>query len=92
MPNRVMLATADGDLIPSSEVPVCPDCGAYLKKIEGPYGDFLGCSNYPGCKFKASIKDDPFPHFDPNEDMDHDYSRTEIDSFVRDLYGRSDYD
>ena len=29
----------------------CPECGGDLRLIEGNYGDFLGCSNYPKCNF-----------------------------------------
>lgn len=30
---------------------VCPKCGGRLVKRQGLYGQFLGCSNYPRCKF-----------------------------------------
>jgi len=30
---------------------ICPICGGTLVQRKGPYGDFLGCSNYPKCKF-----------------------------------------
>lgn len=35
----------------------CPECGGRLVKRSGPYGEFLGCSNYAtnGCRFKLSI-------------------------------------
>ena len=33
----------------------CPKCGADLRERRGPYGRFLGCSNYPKCTFKRSI-------------------------------------
>lgn len=29
----------------------CPKCGSLLKERNGKYDSFLGCSNYPGCKF-----------------------------------------
>lgn len=29
----------------------CPKCGGDLVKRKGKYGTFLGCSNYPKCKF-----------------------------------------
>lgn len=29
----------------------CPKCGGNLVKRKGKYGSFLGCSNYPKCKF-----------------------------------------
>ena len=36
----------------------CPVCGARLQKKSGPYGDFLGCSNYKitGCKYTRNLK------------------------------------
>ncbi len=35
----------------------CPICGGTLLKRTGPYGDFLGCSNYKttGCTYKKKI-------------------------------------
>jgi HJR/Mrr/RecB family endonuclease len=35
---------------------ICPSCGGKLKERTGKYGKFLGCSNYPGCKYVESIK------------------------------------
>ena len=29
----------------------CPYCGGKLVQRKGPYGNFLGCSNYPECKY-----------------------------------------
>lgn len=36
----------------------CPVCGGKLLKKSGPYGDFLGCSNYKttGCKYTRNLK------------------------------------
>lgn len=34
---------------------ICPNCGGKLVARNGPYGAFWGCSNYPHCRFKASI-------------------------------------
>lgn len=31
---------------------VCPRCGGSLNLINGKYGKFYGCSNYPRCKYK----------------------------------------
>ena len=31
--------------------PKCPVCGGTLKERKGPYSTFLGCSNYPKCKY-----------------------------------------
>ena len=33
----------------------CPDCGAYLVKRVGMYGEFYGCINYPHCTRSANI-------------------------------------
>ncbi len=33
----------------------CPKCGSKLVKRNGKYGDFLGCSNYPECKYTREI-------------------------------------
>ena len=33
----------------------CPLCGGRLRVKEGKYGRFLGCSNYPECKYTKNI-------------------------------------
>ena len=33
----------------------CPKCGADLVVRKGKYGDFLGCKNYPKCKYTKEI-------------------------------------
>lgn len=33
---------------------ICPKCGGKLLNRKGQYGEFLGCSNYPKCKFKKT--------------------------------------
>jgi ssDNA-binding Zn-finger/Zn-ribbon topoisomerase 1 len=27
-----------------------------MKVIEGPYSDFMGCSNFPECRYKEKLK------------------------------------
>jgi ssDNA-binding Zn-finger/Zn-ribbon topoisomerase 1 len=34
----------------------CPMCGSKLKLTEGRFGPFIGCTNYPNCKFTEKIK------------------------------------
>ena len=34
---------------------ICPFCGATLVKRKGNYGEFLGCTTYPKCKFTRKI-------------------------------------
>ena len=36
----------------------CPECGSELYIREGRYGRFIGCSNYPECKYTRQIIDD----------------------------------
>ena len=33
----------------------CPRCGAPLRKRKGKYGDFLGCPNYPECRYTKQL-------------------------------------
>lgn len=33
----------------------CPQCGANLVKRNGKFGNFLGCTSYPRCKFTSKI-------------------------------------
>jgi len=30
---------------------ICPKCGNILEMKHGRYGDFIGCSNYPNCRY-----------------------------------------
>jgi hypothetical protein len=32
----------------------CPRCGATLRRVTGRYGDFLGCTRYPTCRYTRS--------------------------------------
>lgn len=34
---------------------VCPDCGGQLKEKSGKFGSFIGCSNYPSCRYTRKI-------------------------------------
>ncbi len=34
---------------------ICPRCGRPLVRRSGNYGEFLGCSGYPSCKFKTKL-------------------------------------
>ncbi|MFH0803618.1 MAG: topoisomerase DNA-binding C4 zinc finger domain-containing protein [Candidatus Tagabacteria bacterium] len=46
----------DAGLIkPDSKAEKCPMCNAKLLERKGPYNKFLGCSNYPKCKFTKNI-------------------------------------
>jgi len=34
---------------------ICPECGGRLQKKKGPFGYFIGCSNYPKCNHSRKI-------------------------------------
>jgi hypothetical protein len=34
---------------------ICPNCSSQLVNRIGPYGNFLGCSNYPKCRFNSKL-------------------------------------
>ncbi len=38
---------------------VCPECGSPLVYRKGKYGEFIGCSNYPKCKYIEKPKEEP---------------------------------
>jgi len=40
-----------GKLLSGIKVEQCPKCGSELKKRNGRFGEFWGCSNYPACRF-----------------------------------------
>ncbi|WP_353129005.1 topoisomerase DNA-binding C4 zinc finger domain-containing protein [Parapedobacter pyrenivorans] len=36
---------------------MCPDCqSGFMIKRNGKFGDFLGCTNYPGCTYTIKLK------------------------------------
>jgi ssDNA-binding Zn-finger/Zn-ribbon topoisomerase 1 len=39
--------------------PICPQCGSPMKKREGTYGDFWGCTQYPECRGIRSMSQCP---------------------------------
>ncbi len=34
----------------------CPSCDGWLRNITGQYGPFLGCSNYPDCRYTRKLE------------------------------------
>ena len=42
-----------------STAPGCPLCDGVLLDRNGPYGPFLGCSNYPACTYKRDKRRSP---------------------------------
>lgn len=45
----------DGQEPTNEVVGVCPDCGKELIKRSGRYGEFVGCSGFPKCRFTRSL-------------------------------------
>lgn len=41
---------------PTANYYKCPKCGGQLQFKNGKYGNFIGCKNYPYCKYTKSIK------------------------------------
>lgn len=35
--------------------PLCPKCGSLLVRRKGKFGEFLGCSSFPGCRYTAKV-------------------------------------
>jgi DNA topoisomerase-1 len=38
-------------------VGICPQCGNQLIKRMGRYGEFIGCSGFPKCRFTQSLNE-----------------------------------
>lgn len=38
-----------------TEQKVCPQCGGFLVRRRGQYGEFYGCTNYPRCSYTEQI-------------------------------------
>lgn len=34
---------------------ICPVCGGELRRRKGKFGEFFGCSNYPGCRYTRNV-------------------------------------
>jgi DNA topoisomerase I len=51
--NNETTPTAEHEIV---EGRTCPKCGSALHKKKGPYGQFVGCSNYPKCKHTEPLE------------------------------------
>lgn len=49
--------TAMGSMISEAyaNIPICSKCGQTMVRRKGKYGEFWGCSGYPGCTFTKNI-------------------------------------
>ena len=41
------------------EIEVCPECEGWLDTRMGKYGRFLGCSNFPDCRYTRNLRQSP---------------------------------
>ncbi len=39
----------------------CPDCGSPLVQRDGKFGEFVGCTGYPDCKWTCEVGGEPGP-------------------------------
>lgn len=44
-----------GKLQANQKLELCPRCGGELRKRNGKFGEFFGCSNYPACWYTRNI-------------------------------------
>lgn len=44
-----------GKLQANQKLELCPRCGGELRKRNGKFGEFFGCSNYPACRYTRNI-------------------------------------
>ena len=51
----VKLANKENEIIENKETDICPKCGGMLREENGKFGKFIGCSNYPKCRFTKKI-------------------------------------
>ncbi|MBD5543468.1 MAG: DNA polymerase III subunit epsilon [Lachnospiraceae bacterium] len=38
------------------KIQICPKCSGELKRRNGKFGEFLGCSNFPECRYTSPLK------------------------------------
>lgn len=59
VPLEVRITNSNADIIEEKNDQIkrghCPNCGGRLVKRDGKNGSFLGCNNYPHCKFTTSF-------------------------------------
>lgn len=50
--------SGEGTLGVNPDIKLCIDCGLPMKKRNGRYGEFWGCSGYPNCKHTENIREE----------------------------------
>lgn len=59
----------------------CPECGSLLVKRKGKFGSFLGCSNYPECRYTFNLGE-------KKEELSGDLICPECGSPLREMKGK----
>ncbi len=51
----IKLSNKENEIIESKKANICPICGGKLREINGKFSKFMGCANYPNCKYTKKI-------------------------------------
>jgi DNA helicase-4 len=69
----------------------CPQCGGWMVKRSGSYGDFYGCTNYPACRGTIDISDtDKLSYVYINKGYQVNHNEVQAESTARTPYGHVD--
>lgn len=52
----VFVLELEGTKIQKAQITMCDECGGEMVERKSSYGIFLGCSNFPNCQFKISLR------------------------------------
>jgi len=52
---KSLAGSLDNVVKEQSAIGTCPKCSSNLVMRKGPYGNFIGCKNYPKCKYTISL-------------------------------------
>lgn len=63
----------------------CPECGSPLRSRNGKFGPFLGCSNYPECRYTLDIRESSGS---PNENLEAKEICPECGGILRERKGK----
>jgi ssDNA-binding Zn-finger/Zn-ribbon topoisomerase 1 len=69
-----------------ADAPKCAECGAPMKKFNGKYGPFLGCTNYPRCRVTMTLTAAPpklpAPSLESFEEIERKKMQAELDKLA----------
>lgn len=52
---KTSVTTNQKNSVTEKSAKACPQCGGVLKKRSGRYGDFWGCTSFPGCRYTENV-------------------------------------